>query len=57
MDIKKLRVMCGMTQPEFAKATGVPLRTLRSWEQDQRQCKKWVYNLIAYYLNKEGYLR
>ena len=57
MDIKKLRVMCGMTQPEFAKATGVPLRTLRSWEQNQRQCKEWVYNLIAYYLSKEGYLR
>lgn len=56
MDIKKLRVMCGMTQTEFSKTIGVPLRTLRSWEQDQRQCKKWVFDLISYYLTQKGYL-
>lgn len=60
MDIKKLRVMCGMTQTEFAKTIGVSLRSVQSWEQNnkyQRQCKKWVYNLIVYYLSKEGYLK
>ena len=57
MDIKKLRVMCGMTQIEFSKTTGVPLRTLRSWEQGQRKCKKWLFDLIVYYLTKEGYLK
>ena len=56
MNIKKLRVMSGMTQTEFAKAIGVPLRTLRSWEQGQRKCKKWLYDLISYYLIKEGYV-
>ena len=60
MDIKKLRVMCGMTQAKFSKTIGVPLRALRSWEQsgkNHRECKEWIYNLIVYYLSKEGYLK
>lgn len=60
MDIKKLRVMCGMTQIEFSKTIGVPVRALRSWEQNgknHRECKKWIYKLIVYYLKKEGYLK
>jgi DNA-binding transcriptional regulator YiaG len=60
LDIKKLRIMCGMTQAEFSKALGMSVSTLRSWEQgnkNHRQCKKWVYDLIVYFLNKEGYLK
>lgn len=60
MDIKKLRVMCGMTQAEFSKTLGMSVSTLRSWEQgskNHRECKKWVFNLIVYYLTKEGYLK
>ena len=56
MDIKKLRIMCGMSQAEFANTIGVPLRTLRSWEQGHRKCKKWLFDLISYYLIKEGYV-
>lgn len=60
MDIKKLRVMCGMTQAEFSKALGMSVSTLRSWEQNSknhRECKKWVYDLIVYFLMNEGYLK
>ena len=59
MDIKKLRVMCGMTQTEFSKTIGVPLRALRSWEQsgkNHHECKEWIYNLIVSFISKEGSL-
>lgn len=52
--------MCGMTQAEFSECVGMSLNTVRSWEQgnkNHRQCKKWVYDLIVYFLSKEGYLK
>ena len=36
LDIKAIRVQVGMTQPEFARAVGVKLPTLRHWEQGDR---------------------
>lgn len=56
MSIKKLRLRCGMTQQEFAKTIGMSLSTLRSWEQNKRACKSWLYKLIEYYMKNEGYL-
>jgi DNA-binding XRE family transcriptional regulator len=34
--IKRLREAAGMSQPQLAKAAGVPLTTLRQWEQNRR---------------------
>jgi putative transcriptional regulator len=31
-----LRRFVGMTQSDFARATGVSVHTLRNWEQDRR---------------------
>jgi transcriptional regulator with XRE-family HTH domain len=34
--IKRLRKAAGMSQPQLADASGVPVGTLREWEQDRR---------------------
>ncbi|MDX7953665.1 hypothetical protein P7D22_21095 [Lichenihabitans sp. Uapishka_5] len=35
VDAKAIRAGLGMSQPEFAKAFGIPLATLRDWEQER----------------------
>lgn len=37
LDIKEIRARVGMTQPEFARAVGVKLPTLRHWERGDRR--------------------
>jgi transcriptional regulator with XRE-family HTH domain len=34
--LKRLRQSAGMTQPQLAEAAGVPVGTLRCWEQERR---------------------
>jgi transcriptional regulator with XRE-family HTH domain len=34
--LQRLRMVAGMSQSELAAAAGVPLGTLRNWEQDRR---------------------
>ena len=34
--LKRLREAAGMSQPQLADAAGVPVGTLRQWEQDRR---------------------
>jgi transcriptional regulator with XRE-family HTH domain len=36
-NLKRLRQRAGLSQPQLAKAAGVPLGTLRCWEQATRQ--------------------
>jgi putative transcriptional regulator len=36
VDAKAIRDVCGMSQPEFARAFGFNLSTLRQWEQGRR---------------------
>lgn len=35
-DVTALRRFVGLTQPEFAAALGISVRTLQNWEQDRR---------------------
>ena len=35
LDIKELRDSTGMTQKEFASKYGIPISTLRKWEQGE----------------------
>jgi putative transcriptional regulator len=37
IDIKRVRRKLGMSQSEFAMIMGVPLPTLRNWEQGRRK--------------------
>ncbi|MBQ9015478.1 MAG: helix-turn-helix domain-containing protein [Firmicutes bacterium] len=45
--IKDLRSSTGMTQKAFAKRFGIPLSTLRKWEQGESSPPKYVVELIA----------
>lgn len=48
MNIKELREKTGLTQTEFGKWLGIPMRTIQNWEGGQRQCPEYVVELIAF---------
>lgn len=45
--IRELRDATGMTQKEFAQMYGIPLSTLRKWEQGESSPAPYVLNLLA----------
>ena len=45
--IKEIRNKTGMTQREFAELFGIPISTLRKWEQGESSAPKYVIELIA----------
>lgn len=47
MLIRELRDQTGMTQMEFATAYGIPVSTLRKWEQGETTPAEYVVRLIA----------
>lgn len=46
-DIKELRESTGMTQKAFAELYGIPLSTLRKWEQREASPAPYVVSLLA----------
>ncbi len=46
-DIKELREQTGMTQKAFSEAYGIPLSTLRKWEQYESTPPKYLIRLLA----------
>lgn len=51
-DIKELRESTGMTQKAFAQTYGIPISTLRKWEQKEAAPAPYVVNLLARALPK-----
>lgn len=45
--IKELRESTGMTQKGFAEMYGIPVSTLRKWEQREASPAPYIINLIA----------
>lgn len=45
--IRELRDSTNMTQKEFANMYGIPLSTLRKWEQGESSPAPYVLNLLA----------
>ena len=45
--IKELRELTGMTQKAFADSYGIPISTLRKWEQGESSPPAYVIKLIA----------
>ena len=37
LEVREIRTKLGLSQPKFALAMGVPLSTLRNWEQHRRR--------------------
>ena len=56
MTIKKLRLMTGMKRKEFASYLGIPLGTVRNWEQNVREPTDYMVSLIERVLVSEGKL-
>ena len=54
MTIKELRTLSKMTQQEFADYFGISKRSIESWEGGQRQCPKYLLDLIEYKLRNEN---
>ena len=53
-EIKELRNKTGMSQREFASQYGIPLSTLRKWEQGEAKPAPYIVNLIADKLRSES---
>lgn len=53
-EIKELRNKTGMSQREFASQYGIPLSTLRKWEQGEAKPAPYIVNLIADKLRSEN---
>ena len=47
-DIVSIRKQTGLSQSKFAKAFGVPMRTLQGWELGERVPPQYLVDLIAY---------
>ncbi len=47
IDIKELRESTGMTQKAFSEKFGIPISTLRKWEQRETSPAPYVAELIA----------
>ncbi len=45
-EIKQIRLNTLMTQEEFSNLLGIPLKTIRNWEQEIRTPSKWTRDLI-----------
>ena len=44
--LKVLRTNTGFTQEEIAHITGIPVKTIRNWEQNIRKPSEWTMNLV-----------
>ena len=46
IDIAEQRKRAGMTQAEFSVFTGIPVGTLRNWEQGKRKAPPYINTLV-----------
>lgn len=52
--IRELRERYKLTQKALSELTGIPKRTIESWEGGQRNPPAWAVVLVKYYV--EGHL-
>ena len=53
MNIKKLRQDMNMTQRQFSSYFGIPIGTLRNWEQEIASPPEYVFNMIVASLRRD----
>ena len=51
--IKELRKKHGLTQKELSDMTGMPKRTIESWEGGVRKCPEYVEKLLWFYIENK----
>lgn len=54
-DVKELREKHGLTRQQFSDLFCIPLRTVQSWELEERSCPLYVFRmmeeLLGYYVS------
>ena len=55
--IKEIRQRFGLTQKSFSEITGIPKRTIESWEEEQRTPPEWLPKMIECYLENNPTVR
>lgn len=48
MEIKEIRALTGLSQSQFSERYEIPLPTLRHWERGDRECPKYVLDLLEF---------
>lgn len=48
MTIKEIRQLTNLSQPKFCEKYGIPLQTLRKWEQGRRSLPDYVVELLEF---------
>lgn len=51
LTIKSIRAAHGLTQQALSDVTGIPKRTIESWEGGQRKPPEWLPKMIEVYLS------
>ncbi len=47
-----LRKKAGMSQVAFSKWTGIPLRTIQSWEGEERSPAMWTVEMVTFWVEE-----
>lgn len=53
MEIKELRKLINLSQKQFSEKYDIPLPTIRHWEQGQRECPKYVLDLLEFKVRED----
>ena len=53
MEIKEIRKLSELSQPQFSEKYNIPLPSLRHWEQGQRECPKYVLELLEFKVRED----
>ncbi len=54
VDVKELRACSGFTQKQFSDYFGMPPGTLPKWENGERNCPRYLFDLMVYKMDREG---
>lgn len=54
MEIRDIRNLTGMSQAKFATFLGIPVGTIRNWEQGISKPPKYVYQMILNTIRRDG---
>lgn len=53
VEIKELRKLTKLSQKQFSEKYGIPLPTIRHWEQGQRECPQYVIDLLEFKVKED----
>ena len=51
--LKAARQRHGLSQVRLASLSGIPRRTIESWESGSRECPDYVIRLLVYWMDHE----